>query len=104
MQLFRSLGVAGWAYRNAFTKMAKPSLWLPFLVMAAMQLLGLLFYLNFHRGGLASLGVPLVTWLGGAPKVFLVLGLADLAFALVHGALLWRAGGSSSQPEQNKGS
>ena len=43
------------------------------------------------------------TWRAGAPPVFLYLGLGDLLFAAVHGALLWRAGGLSSQPEENRG-
>ncbi len=43
------------------------------------------------------------TWTAGAATAFLVLGVGDLMFGIVHAALLWRAGRSSAQPEQNKG-
>ncbi len=65
MHFFRSLGVAGWAFRNAFAQMGKPRLWVPFLAMAAAQLIGLGFFLSFHRPGISALALPLVTWVGG---------------------------------------
>ena len=65
MHFFRSLGVAGWAFRNALAQMGKPALWLPFLAMAAAQLIGLGFLLSFHRPGVSTLALPLVTWVSG---------------------------------------
>ncbi len=43
-------------------------------------------------------------WAAGAAPAFLVLGVVDLIFGAAHAVLLRRAGGSLTQPEQNKGS
>ena len=43
------------------------------------------------------------SWKTGAAPVFLALGTLDLLFAVLHAALLWRTGRTSSQPEQNTG-
>ena len=58
-------------------------------VAAAGRTLGFLFFVG--------------TWAIGAAPAFLVLGSVDLIFAVVHAVLLWRAGGSPAQPEQNTG-
>ena len=65
MNLFLSLGVAVRAYRSALPLMLRPSYWLPFLVLAAVQFGALGLLVGFHHPLLAPLGVPLVRLLGG---------------------------------------
>ncbi|MBD3866906.1 MAG: hypothetical protein IFK94_02185 [Acidobacteria bacterium] len=42
-------------------------------------------------------------WMASDTTVFLILGVADLMFGVVHGFLLWRTGRSPAQPELNTG-
>jgi hypothetical protein len=65
MNLFRSLGVAGRAYRSAVSSIFRGSFWLPFLVIAAFQIAVLGLLVSFHRPVFSGLGVPLVELLGG---------------------------------------
>jgi len=65
MTLFRSLAVAGWALRSAARQAAKPALWIPFLLIAALQILGLEAILGFCRPGISTVALPLVRWVGG---------------------------------------
>lgn len=65
MNLFRSLGVAGRAYRSAVSFVFRGSYWLPFLVIAAVQFAALGLLIAFHRPALSGIGVPLVELLGG---------------------------------------
>lgn len=65
MNLFRSLGVAGRAYRSILSFIPRGSYWIPFLVLAAVQFADLGLLVSFHRPGLSGLGVPLVEFLGG---------------------------------------
>ena len=44
-----------------------------------------------------------LAWFGGGPMVYLVLGVADLLFGLVHAVLLRRTGRFPTQPAQNTG-
>ncbi len=67
MNLFRSLGVAGWALGSALRRLGRPILWVPFLVLAAVQLVSLEALVSFHRPGISALVLPLVTWVGGIP-------------------------------------
>src|SRR5262245_43400238 len=65
MNLFLSLGVAVRAYRSVLPLMLRPSNWLPFLFLAAVQFGALGLLVGFHHPLLAPLGVPLVRLLGG---------------------------------------
>ena len=65
MNPLRSVGVASRAYGSVLPLVLRPAIWLPFLLIAAVQfgLLGLL--VGFHRPGISALGAPLVRLLGG---------------------------------------
>jgi hypothetical protein len=65
MTLYRSLAVAGWALQSALRQVAKPALWLPFLLIALLQIAGLEAFLAFYRSGVSIVALPLVRWLGG---------------------------------------
>jgi hypothetical protein len=65
MSVFRSLGLAGWAWRSALPFAPRPSVWLPFLVIAASQLMALGLLLSFHRAWLLPWVLPMVERLGG---------------------------------------
>lgn len=78
MSPLRSLGVAGHAYRSAIPLVTRPTYWLPFLVLAAVQFAVLALLVGFHRPGISTVGVPLVQLLGGErathyPLMFLFL-------------------------------
>lgn len=78
MNLFRSLGVAGRAYKSIFSLIPRGSYWVPFLVIAAVQLAALGLFTSFYRAGLSGLGVPLVEFMGGErathyPFLYLIL-------------------------------
>lgn len=60
-----SLGVAVWAWRGAIALSARPSIWLPLLLVAAIQAALLLLLPSFHHGLLIYLGLPLLRLLGG---------------------------------------
>ena len=60
------LGVAVWAWRGAITLSTRPSiLWLPLLLVTAIQVALLLLLPSFHHGALIFLGLPLIRLLGG---------------------------------------
>ncbi len=65
MTVFRSLAMAGWALQGTLRQAAKPSIWLPFLVITLFQLLGLEAILSFYRPGLSVVVLPLVRGVGG---------------------------------------
>ena len=65
MNRFPSLGVAVWAWRGALALAARPSIWLPLLLVAGVQVAILVLLLSFHQGVLLLIGPPLVRLLGG---------------------------------------
>lgn len=65
MNLFRSIGVAGWAWRSVLPLSIRPAIWLPFLIIAAFQGLALLVLTNFHNPALLPVALPIVNLLGG---------------------------------------
>jgi len=65
MNLFRSISVAGWAWRSVFPLTIRPAIWLPFIVIAAFQCLALLILTNFYNPALLPVALPLVNLLGG---------------------------------------
>jgi hypothetical protein len=78
MKLFRSLGVARWAWHSITPFLASPTVWLPFLVVAAFQFSTLILLQSFHKPAVLPFGLPLVRALGGEaathyPAFFLAL-------------------------------
>lgn len=65
LNLVRSLGLAAWALRSAASAVFRPRIWLPFFLLAGIQLAGLGLLLGFHRPALLPVGLPLVKALGG---------------------------------------
>ena len=93
MRIFRALGVAGWAYRTALSQAGRARIWVPFLVMAGVQLVSLGILLSFHRPGVAAWEVPLVIWGGGPqathyPFFFLALPVLFARWNLLLGVVL----------------
>jgi hypothetical protein len=93
MGLVRSLGIVGWAWRRVLPKVLEPGLWLPFLVVAAVQVLLLVWLLSFHRGWAQPLAAPLLRSVAGEgalhyPQFFSVLPVAFARLTLVQGVLL----------------
>jgi len=64
-RLFQSLGVVVWAWRSVGARAGHGRIWLPFLVIAAVQALVLMLLLEFHQPWLVPLAAPLVRLLGG---------------------------------------
>ncbi len=56
MNLVRALGTAGWAVRSALSQASRGPLWLPFLLVAAIQTASLMLLMAYGRGA----PVPLV--------------------------------------------
>lgn len=65
MSVFRSLGVVSWAWRRVAGRLADGRAWIPFLALAAVQLLLLGLLLSFHRSSAAGIALPVVRWIGG---------------------------------------
>ena len=65
--LFRAAGMVVWSARSAFACSLRGRIWLPFLAIAALQLLTLGGLLNFHHAALAPLFMPIITGLAGSP-------------------------------------
>jgi len=65
MKLFRSLGVARWAWHSITPFLTSPTVWLPFLVIAFCQISTLILLQSFHKPGVIPFGLPLVRALGG---------------------------------------
>jgi hypothetical protein len=65
MNLFRSLGLAGWAWKSTLRSSMRPAIWLPFLLIAVCELAALGALLSFHRPGIMPLVVPLLHALAG---------------------------------------
>jgi hypothetical protein len=69
MNLFRAAGMVVWAVRSAAACALRVRIWVPFLVIAGIQVLALVIMMNFHRGLLTPLVVPLIKALSGGPGV-----------------------------------
>ena len=65
MDLFRSLGVAGWAWRSVLPFSFQPRIWIPFLLIALVQYGVLALFVSFHQPGVLPLALPLVKAAGG---------------------------------------
>jgi hypothetical protein len=100
MNLYRSFGIVGRAWRSVFPAVARPALWVPFLTIAAVQGAALALLVSFHQPSLQSLGVPLVRLLGGDdavhyPALFVRLPLmysrADMVLSVLVGSLAYGA-------------
>ena len=65
MILLRSLGVAGWAVRSVFPLVRRGSIWLPFLLIAAVQGGSLALVLAFGRGAPIPFVGAVMRWIGG---------------------------------------
>jgi hypothetical protein len=65
MNLFRSLGLAGWAWRGALSMGGRVSVWFPFVAIAGVQLLALGLLVSFHQPAALPLGLPIVKQIGG---------------------------------------
>ncbi len=65
MNLFRALSVALWSLQASISRLFRFSIWVPFLMVGALQLLLLEILLSFHRPVVMSVALPLVTWVGG---------------------------------------
>ena len=63
--LFRSVGIATWAWRTVLSCSMRPRIWLPFLVIAAVELLTLGLLVSFHRPVLQDVLVPMITGIAG---------------------------------------
>lgn len=64
-RFLQSLGVAAWAFRAVIGAFTRGRIWLPFLLVAAVQGGVLLLLVHFHRPLLLPMGAPLVRLLGG---------------------------------------
>ncbi len=65
VNVIRSLGLAGWAWRGALSMAPRVSVWFPFFVVAAVQFLVLGLLVSFHRPWAMPLALPLVKGVGG---------------------------------------
>lgn len=102
MNVFRSVGLAGWAWRRAAGQMARPALWLPFLAVASVQALVLLWLLSAHQTWAQPTALAVVRGLAGEagvhyPGFYRALPVAfarsDLFLGVLFGAL---AGGAAT--------
>lgn len=64
-RFLQSLGVATWAFRAVFGAFGRGRIWLPFLLVAAVQVGVLMLLVHFHQPQILPLGEPLVRLLGG---------------------------------------
>src|SRR5262245_48187739 len=92
MNLFRSLGIVARAWRSVLPALARPALWWPFLMIAAVEGAVLSLLVGFHQPPVQFLGIPLVRLLGGEvalhyPDFFLRLPLmyarADMVMSVI---------------------
>ncbi len=57
--------MAAWAWRSTVAFVLRPTIWLPFVIVAGVQGLALLFLMGFHQNALLPIGLPIVKLLGG---------------------------------------
>lgn len=60
------LSAAVWAWRGVWTAAGRAEIWVPFLIVSAVQVLVLLLVTGFHHPAVLPIGLPLVHILGGA--------------------------------------
>lgn len=65
MELIRSLGIAGWAWRDTTSVLFDSSIWGPLLLAALVRGAALVLLAFFYHPAVAALGGPLVEALGG---------------------------------------
>ncbi len=65
MRFVQSLGIAAWALRSVAALLARPIIWVPFILVAGVQALVLILLIWFHSPALQAVGLPLVRLLGG---------------------------------------
>ncbi len=93
MNLFRAAGMVVWAVRSAAACALRGRIWLPFVLIAAIQVLALAFVLNFYRGILSPLAVPVVTGLSSPaathyPNFYLALPIVFSRLSLILSVLV----------------
>lgn len=91
--LFRAVGMAAWSIRSAFACVLRGRIWLPFLLIATIEVLTLTALLNWHRPALSWLEVPILETLAGKnalryPVFFLALPSVYSVVALVLAVLV----------------
>lgn len=92
-RFLQSLSVAAFAWRSVATQASRPVIWLPFLGVACVQAVVLVFLVWFHAPALRALGIPLVKLLGGEgaihyPGLFYQLPVMFFRANLVIGILI----------------
>lgn len=65
MYILRSIGVSSRAWLSVLRVATRPTLWLPFLAIAAVQLAVVAFVLGFHRSVVMPFALPLIRLIGG---------------------------------------
>ena len=65
VNLFRSLGVAGWAWRSTLSVSPRIKIWLSFLLVAACQFVALWWLLSFHLPEFLPITLPIMRLFGG---------------------------------------
>jgi len=91
--LFRSVGMAVWAWRSTVPCFKRAAIWIPFLVIAFSQVLALLALMAFHNPVLSPVVTPVVTGLAGDdathyPMFFMALPYVFSRVALVLSVVL----------------
>lgn len=69
MSRIEALGIAAWAWQATGRAMVRPLVWLPFLVVALIQVAALQVLVGFHRPLLLPFAGPLVEQLGGEAAI-----------------------------------
>ena len=93
MNLFRAAGMVVWAVRSAAACALRARIWVPFLVIAGIQILALVIVMNFHRGLLTPLVVPVIKGLSGPgvthyPNFYLLLPVVFSRLSLLLSVLV----------------
>ena len=65
MNPFQPLGVAAWAWRGVASQLLKPVIWVPFILVAVVQVIVLWLLVSFHHEAVLPAGGPLVKLLAG---------------------------------------
>jgi len=84
MNLFQSLSLAAWAWKHSFRQAGRGSLWVPFLVLGAVEALLLFGLVEFHRPEFQPLAVPLLRWVGGEGALHYPFALQALPVAFAR--------------------
>ncbi len=65
MNRFQSLAISWWAWRGIFASISRPRVWVPFLIITALQAIILILVINFHQRPVLPVALPLVRLLAG---------------------------------------